>query len=425
MNVLILGSGGRENALAWKIAQSNKLSALYIAPGNAGSNRFGLNVDMNPLDFASVRDFVLEKKIDILIPGPEDPLVKGIADFFKNDPAASHVAVIGPSAKAAQLEGSKDFAKAFMTRHKIPTAKYQTFTSEKLHDAYDFLESLQQPYVLKADGLAAGKGVLITPFLEEAKDQLRDMLSGELFGVAGSKVVIEEFLSGIELSVFVLSDGENFVFLPEAKDYKRIGEGDTGPNTGGMGAVSPVPFATADFLNKVQDRIVIPTLKGMKADGNPFVGFLFVGLMNVGGDPCVIEYNVRLGDPETEAILPRISSDLLDLFIAVKDGKLDEAGIEISPETATTVILVSGGYPGSYNKGKRILIGDTHRDSLVFHAGTILDEGKLLTNGGRVIAVTSLAANLEESLAKSFKSAEAISFDGMYYRSDIGKDLML
>lgn len=424
MNVLILGSGGREHAFAWKISQSKKLENLYIAPGNAGTAHCGTNVNMGATDFEAIKAFVWEKSIDMVVVGPEDPLVQGIYDFFKGDEVLKDVAIIGPSKAGAQLEGSKDFSKEFMQRHNIPTARYQTFTKDTLQQGLKFLETLSPPYVLKADGLAAGKGVVIPNTLDEAKKELNEMLANAKFGNASAKVVIEEFLKGIELSVFVLTDGKNYKILPAAKDYKRIGEGDTGLNTGGMGAVSPVPFADAAFLKKVEERVAIPTLKGLQKENIVYKGFIFIGLMNCDGEPQVIEYNCRMGDPETEVVLPRIKTDLLELFEAVAAEKLNEIKLEIDEQTATTVVMVSGGYPEEYEKNKPVSGLDKTKDSIVFHAGTKADGEKVLTSGGRVFALTSFGNTIEEAVAKSFKNAEIISYDKKYYRKDIGKDLM-
>ncbi len=422
MNILLLGSGGREHALAWKMAQSEKLSKLYIAPGNAGTAQVGTNVNLNPNDFEALKAFVIDSNINMIVVGPEEPLVRGVKDFVLNDAQIAHIPVIGPGKKGAQLEGSKEFAKEFMMRHNIPTAAYLSVNQSNLDEGIAFLKTLKAPYVLKADGLAAGKGVLILDDLAEAEAELKEMLSGK-FGDASSTVVIEEFLSGIELSVFVLTDGHGYVVLPEAKDYKRIGEGDTGLNTGGMGAVSPVPFADDVFMKKVHDRIVKPTIDGFVKDDIPYKGFVFIGLMSVDGEPFVIEYNVRMGDPETEVVIPRIKSDLVDLFEAVAAGELRKKTIEVDERSATTVMCVAGGYPGSYEKGKVITGFDSISEGLVFHAGTTEKNGEVVTSGGRVIALTAYGSNKDEALAQSFKNAQAINFEGKYFRSDIGFDL--
>ncbi len=424
MNVLILGNGGREHAFAHKISQSKKLENLFIAPGNAGTALCGTNVNISATDFEAIKELVWQKNIDMVVVGSEDPLVKGIYDFFKSDDVLKDVAIIGPSKAGAQLEGSKDFSKEFMIRHNIPTARYQTFTKDTLQEGLKFLETLIPPYVLKADGLAAGKGVVIPDTLEEAKKELTEMLANAKFGNASAKVVIEEFLKGIELSVFVLSDGKNYKILPAAKDYKRIGEGDIGLNTGGMGAVSPVPFADAAFLKKVEERVAIPTLKGLQQENIIYKGFIFIGLMNCNGEPQVIEYNCRMGDPETEVVIPRIKTDLLDLFDAVATEKLNEIKLEIDERIAATVMLVSGGYPQDYEKNKIISGLDKTQDSIIFHAGTKLENDQVLTNAGRVIAITSFGNTMEEAITKSMKNAEIISYDKKNYRKDIGQDLI-
>jgi len=423
MNILLLGSGGRENALAWKMSQSSRCKNLYIAPGNAGSSRFGINVNISVTDFAAIKSFVLEKTISMVVVGPEDPLVKGIRDFFENDPQLEKIPVIGPDKKGARLEGSKDFSKQFMQRNRIPTAAYASFTKETITNGLAFLETLKAPYVLKADGLAAGKGVLILNDIDEAKRELRSMLEDSKFGTAGNTVVIEEFLDGIELSVFVLTDGKNYILLPEAKDYKRIGENDTGLNTGGMGAVSPVPFADSSFIRKVEDRVIGPTINGLNSENINYKGFLFIGLMNCGGDPYVIEYNVRMGDPETEVVIPRLKNDLVELFEAVAEGNLHKFKPETDPRIALTVILASGGYPGSFEKGMLITGMEKCEGSLLFHAGTTEQNGEIVTSGGRVMAITSLGNSIEETQAVSMKNAETIKFEKKYYRKDIGEDL--
>ncbi len=423
MNVLILGSGGREHAIAWKIAQSSSCNKLFIAPGNAGTSEIGENLNLDILDFEKIKCKVMEKKIDMVIVGPEGPLVAGIYDFFKNDVDLKNTSLIGPSKEGAKLEGSKEFAKEFMTRNGIPTAKYKSFTKESIDEGYKFLDSLSPPYVLKADGLAAGKGVLIIDNLIDAKKQLNSMLKEERFGAASSTVVIEEFLDGIELSVFVLTDGVSYKILPHAKDYKRIGENDTGLNTGGMGAVSPVPFADRFFIEKVEREIIKPTIRGLNNENIKYNGFIFFGLMNVSGDPKVIEYNVRMGDPETEVVVPRIKSDLLNLLKGIDDGTFSEKDLNINDDLATTIMLVSGGYPESYKKGEIITGIEKSTNSIIFHAGTKRNEDNIITDGGRVVAVTSLGNNLEDALKKSYESAEKILFKNKYYRKDIGFDL--
>lgn len=423
MNILILGSGGREHTFAWKLAQSNKLSKLFVAPGNAGTEKIATNIPIGVNDFDAIKKLVLEENIELVFVGPEDPLVNGIHDFFLNDQELKTIAVIGPEKLAATLEGSKEFAKEFMMRHHIPTAQYKSFTSETVEDGFKFLEELNPPFVLKADGLAAGKGVVILNDLNEAKIELKSMLVDEKFGAASATVVIEEFLDGIELSVFVLTDGDSYKVLPTAKDYKRIGEGDTGLNTGGMGAISPVPFADKAFMDKIEQRIVKPTVEGLKKDNMPYKGFIFIGLIKVGEDPKVIEYNVRMGDPETEVVLPRIQNDMVELLKAVANQTLSNIDLKLDDRTATTVMTVSGGYPGSYEKGKEIKGIESIKDSLVFHAGTTLKDGKVVTNGGRVMAITSFGTDFKSALAQSYINVEKLSFEGMNYRKDLGFDL--
>lgn len=423
MNILILGSGGREHALAWKLRQSENLGQLFVAPGNAGTAQIAKNVPIGVNDFEAIKVFAITNKVDMVVVGPEDPLVNGIHDFFLADGQLRNIPVIGPQKMAATLEGSKQFAKEFMMRHNIPTARYESFTAANVDAGFQFLETLDPPYVLKADGLAAGKGVVILNNLEEAKTELKAMLVEAKFGAASATVVIEEFLEGIELSVFVLTDGTNYKVLPTAKDYKRIGEGDTGLNTGGMGAISPVPFADAALMYKIEEHIVKPTVEGLKKDNLPYKGFIFIGLIKVGEDPKVIEYNVRLGDPETEVVLPRIKNDLIALFKAVANGTLDTVTLALDERTATTVMAVSGGYPGSYEKGKEIKGIDAITGSLVFHAGTTLKDGAVLTDGGRVMAITSYGADFRSALKISYENIGKLSFEGINYRKDIGFDL--
>ena len=423
MNVLILGSGGREHALAWKISQSSSCNKLFIAPGNAGTDLVGVNKNITVTDFDAIKHLVIDEDIEMVVVGPEDPLVNGIYDFFKNDNDLNNVSIIGPSKEGAQLEGSKKFAKEFMQRHNIPTAKYKSFDKDTLQEGCDFLETLSPPYVLKADGLAAGKGVLIVESISEAKSELKSMLLDSKFGRASSTVVIEEFLDGIELSIFVITNGDTYKILPTAKDYKRIGEGDTGLNTGGMGAVSPVPFVDRFFMEKIEQEIIKPSIEGLKKENISYKGFLFIGLIKVGSEPKVIEYNVRMGDPETEVVIPRIKSDFLNLLKGIKDGTFSEKDLNISEDVAATVMLVSGGYPQKYNKGYEITNSENCEGSIVFHAGTKNDEGIVKTNGGRVIAVTSFGKTLEDALTKSNKNAEKINFQGKNYRKDIGFDL--
>jgi|TARA_B110000881_G_scaffold184319_1_gene171971 phosphoribosylamine--glycine ligase len=424
MNILILGAGGREHAFALKLSESKKIKHLFVAPGNAGTDEIAINVNINPTDFGAVKETVLKNDIKMVVVGPEAPLVNGIHDFFLADNDLKAIPVIGPKKDGALLEGSKDFSKQFMQKHGIPTARYQSFTKENLKDGFTFLETLTPPYVLKADGLAGGKGVLILNDLSEAKSELEEMVSNQKFGAASATVVIEEFLKGIELSVFVLTDGNSYKILPSAKDYKRIGEGDLGLNTGGMGAISPVPFADQAFLDKVEALVVKPTIAGLQKDGIDYRGFIFIGLMNDAGNPSVVEYNVRMGDPETEAVLPRIESDLYELFEGVGKQTLHEKSFSVTPKTATTVMLVAGGYPESYQKGKVITGFENCEDSIVFHAGTKIENDKVVSNGGRVMAVTSLGDSIEEALAKTYASIEKIKFEEMNYRKDIGFDLI-
>jgi phosphoribosylamine--glycine ligase len=423
MTILLLGSGGREHAFAWKMIQSPLCDTLFVAPGNAGTAAIANNININPTDFPAIKDFVLKEKVEMVVVGPEDPLVKGIYDFFLNDADLQNIPVIGPSTIGAQLEGSKEFAKEFLFRHNIPTAAYDSFTAETVEQGCQFLETLQPPYVLKADGLAAGKGVLIIQDLAEAKEELRNMLVHQKFGTASAKVVIEEFLDGIELSCFVLTDGKSYKILPTAKDYKRIGEGDTGLNTGGMGAVSPVPYVDAVLMEKIETRIVKPTIDGFQKDGIPYKGFVFIGLINVKGEPIVIEYNVRMGDPETEVVIPRLKTDLVELFLAVANEKLDQIALEIDERSATTIMVVSGGYPEEFEKGKVITGLENITDSIVFHAGTKLENNQVVSNGGRVLTVTSYGDNFEEAIKKSYQNIAKLQFDKMYFRRDIGNDL--
>jgi phosphoribosylamine--glycine ligase len=424
MIILLLGSGGREHALAWKMLQSSKCTKLFVAPGNAGTATIASNVLINPTDFDAIKNFVLQEKVEMVVVGPEDPLVLGIYDFFKNDDNLFSIPVIGPSKEGAKLEGSKEYAKEFLIKHKIPTAAYDSFTAKTVENGCKFLDTLSPPYVLKADGLAAGKGVVILNDLAAAKIELRNMLVHQKFGKASSKVVIEEFLDGIELSCFVLTDGKNYKILPTAKDYKRIGEGDTGLNTGGMGAVSPVPFADEILMEKIETRIVKPTIEGLQKDGIEYKGFVFIGLINVKGEPIVIEYNVRMGDPETEVVIPRIKSDLVELFLAVANEKLNEITLEIDQRSATTIMVVSGGYPEEFEKGKIISGFSAVKDSIVFHAGTKFENDTVVSNGGRVLTVTSYGNNFKEAIKKSYQNIEKLHFDKMYYRKDIGFDLL-
>lgn len=424
MTILLLGSGGREHALAWKILQSVHCSKLFVAPGNAGTESIATNINLSPTDFESIKTFCIGEKVNMVVVGPEDPLVKGIYDYFEQDANLAHIPVIGPSKLGAQLEGSKEFAKQFLVKHKIPTAAYDSFTAETVEQGCEFLTTLNPPYVLKADGLAAGKGVLIIQDLKEAQTELRNMLVGQKFGAASSKVVIEEFLDGIELSCFVLTDGHHYKILPTAKDYKRIGEGDTGLNTGGMGAVSPVPFADKTLMDKIETRIVKPTIAGLQHDNIPYKGFVFIGLINVKGEPMVIEYNVRMGDPETEVVIPRLKSDLVELFVAVSNERLDEVALKIDERSAATIMVVSGGYPEAYEKGKVISGLENVEGSIAFHAGTQTEDGKVVTHGGRVIAMTSYGDDFEQAIKKSYQNIDKLSFDKMYFRKDIGFDLL-
>ncbi|WP_341227640.1 phosphoribosylamine--glycine ligase [uncultured Arcticibacterium sp.] len=424
MNILVLGSGGREHTFAWKMAQSSRCEKLYVAPGNAGTSEIAENVNISILDFEAIKSFVLEKEIEMVVVGPEAPLVAGIVDFFKQDKQLKKVKIIGPSAKGAMLEGSKDFSKDFMLRHNVPTAASKTFTKDTLEEGFVYIDSYPGPYVLKADGLAAGKGVIITEDTAEAKLTLKEMLVDAKFGDASSKVVIEQFLKGIELSVFVLTDGKNYMILPEAKDYKRIGVGDTGLNTGGMGAVSPVPFADAAFMEKVEEKVVKPTLAGIQKDEIDYVGFIFIGLMNDGGEPYVIEYNVRMGDPETQVVFPRIQTDVVRIFKAAAEGKLDKIKLKTTPKSAVTSVVVAGGYPEVYKKGHKMEIPESSADTIVFHAGTKYAEGEIVTNGGRVMAFTGLAKTMAAAVRKSQSMARKVKYTGKYYRKDIGQDLL-
>jgi phosphoribosylamine---glycine ligase len=424
MTILLLGSGGREHALAWKMLQSERCTKLFVAPGNAGTGEIATNVSIDVTDFEGIKKFAIDQKIEMVVVGPEDPLVEGVYDFFVTDSQLKHIPVIGPSKLGATLEGSKEFAKEFLVKHNIPTAAYGSFTPQTVEEGCAFLETMNPPFVLKADGLAAGKGVLIISDLAEAKEELRNMLVHQKFGSASSKVVIEEFLDGIELSCFVLTDGKSYKILPTAKDYKRIGEGDTGLNTGGMGAVSPVPFADAVFMEKIETRIVKPTIDGLQKDKITYKGFIFIGLIKVKDEPMVIEYNVRMGDPETEVVIPRLKTDLVELFQAVADEKLDQVNLEIDSRSATTVVLVSGGYPEDYEKGKVISGIENVSESIVFHAGTKMQDNKVVSNGGRVLAITSFGADFQEALKKSYQSISKLQFDRMNFRRDIGKDLL-
>lgn len=422
MKVLVIGSGGREHALAWKIKQSDKVEHIFTAPGNAGTAELGTNLNISVNDFENLKKAIVDNSIDLVVVGPEDPLVNGITDYLRNQKELEGIKIVGPDKNAAQLEGSKEFAKEFMEKYNIPTAKYKSFTNENIEEAFSFLEELSSPYVLKADGLAAGKGVLILDDINEAKEELQQMLEGK-FGSASQKVVIEEFLSGIEVSVFVLTDGESYKILPEAKDYKRIGEGDTGLNTGGMGAITPVPFADKEFMAKVEERVVKPTIEGIKGEKMDYRGFIFLGLINIEGEPYVIEYNVRMGDPETEAVIPRVKSDLVEVLEAMAEKELGKADLVLDERTATTVVLVSKGYPGDYEKGKEIKVGEVLDDVIVFHAGSKLEDGVVKTNGGRVLAVTAYGSSMDEALKKSYKMIENIDFEGKTFRTDIGFDL--